>query len=212
VDPYLRFGLICAVLVVVPGPTFAVVIEQTWRRGQTAGLLTVAGNSTSLVLWATASVCGLSAILVDSARALTLLRFVGGVVLGVLGMMALRRIRQPIRAHAARAHSAEGGGRSTFHVGLLTNLTNPKPAIVYLTVLPSVVSADCGAATLVMLALLQVSMSTAWYSGLVFVTSRLHRASFGPLVGRWLGLLAGGAMMVLGVDIALSAILPRGLW
>lgn len=57
------FVLTCLLLAVVPGPSFAVLINQSVRHGRTAGLATVLGNTTGLLIWAVASAFGLTALI-----------------------------------------------------------------------------------------------------------------------------------------------------
>ena len=76
-------------LAIVPGANNATITRQVLRRGRSAGLLTVAGTSTGILLWASAGALGLSAVLVAQPAAFQALRLVGAALLAGLGMLSL---------------------------------------------------------------------------------------------------------------------------
>ncbi|MBS0521081.1 MAG: LysE family transporter, partial [Proteobacteria bacterium] len=58
------FGVFIPALL-LPGPDFVAVVRSSMTRGTTAGLLTTVGVSTGLAFYATLSLLGLSAVLVQ---------------------------------------------------------------------------------------------------------------------------------------------------
>ncbi len=81
---------------------------------------------------------GVSALLVRSATAFTVLKIVGACYLVVLGLLAFRAARRTARASATEPVDARlpRSARASFAQGFLNNVLNPKPALFYLAFLP----------------------------------------------------------------------------
>lgn len=121
----------------VPGPDTMYIIGRSIAQGRHAGFLSALGISSGSLIHATAAAFGLSAILVSSAVAFSLVKWAGVVYLVYLGVrMLLNRAPQvPISAR-----EAAGADRwAIYRQGLLTNLFNPKVAIFFLAFLPQFV-------------------------------------------------------------------------
>src|SRR5919198_6621089 len=88
------------VVTVVPGPDMALITRQVVTRGRRAAQATIFGNLSGLVVHATALVVGLSALLVASATAYTVVKLAGAAYLVFLGVQSLRQAR---RTRASRA-------------------------------------------------------------------------------------------------------------
>ena len=131
------FTLAATVVTVTPGADMALVARRAITDGWRRASWTSAGVLTGLLVHATASAIGISAILLRSATAFTVLKVAGACYLVVLGILSLRSARRTVRddvptADARRARSA----RSSFAQGFLNNVLNPKPALFYLAFMP----------------------------------------------------------------------------
>ena len=121
-------------LTVTPGPDMALVLRNGVRGGAPLAWWTGLGCCAGITVHATLAVLGLSAILAASAAAYTVLRIAGGVYLIYLGAMALLG---SFRDHATPSLPEEAVGRGeAFRQGVLSNILNPKIALLFLTLLP----------------------------------------------------------------------------
>ena len=94
----------------LPGANNASITRQTLMHGRRAGLLTVAGASAGILIWAGAAAIGLSAILLANPATYLAIRIGGAAVLFALGIQALWALRKrPRPSHAARQARAEPG-------------------------------------------------------------------------------------------------------
>jgi threonine/homoserine/homoserine lactone efflux protein len=191
----LAFVAVAAVLIVTPGPDMALVLRNTVRGGRAAGLRTVAGTGCGLAVWALASAVGVATLVAASTRVFAVWKLAGGVYLVYLGVRALVAARRgeeaPVRARSG----------SPFRQGLLSNLLNPKLAVLFTTLLPQFVAHDDPAWKPALLALVFVAMGLAWLVTYAFVV--------GAVVGRrWLAraaeAVAGVAMIALGSRLAFT--------
>lgn len=132
------FTLAAGLLVLLPGPDTVVVLRSIVRGGRRRGVATVLGIQTGLLLWITAAVLGLAALLRASEVAYTVLRFAGAAYLLWLGL-------QSLRARSARVDAPESGrsplGGTGYWAGLLSNVLNPKVGVFFVTFLPGFVPA-----------------------------------------------------------------------
>lgn len=209
----LPFLGVVAVITLLPGPDMALGVRNGVRGGRRATWLTGVGCLTGLAVWGGASVLGLAALLAASGRAFDVVRLLGAAYLLVLGVGALRTallgpreaagwrgllaVEPPARAGAA------GGGVTWFRQGLLSNLLNPKIALLFLTLLPQFVGAHEGrAAATAELALALLALEVVWWAmfsvAVGAVTSALSRSR----VRRTIEGLAGTLLVGLAVSVA----------
>jgi threonine/homoserine/homoserine lactone efflux protein len=189
---------IAALLTITPGAGTAMVVRSALRGGWRAAVLTIAGNSVGVVLWAVLSVLGISALVAASEVAFLVLKLTGAVVLVWLGAQSLLR--------AGRAGSAPLTPvvrRRAFRDGLLTSVTNPKLAVFFVALFPQFV--DDRAAVLpttLLMAALIVLFDFAWYSGLALLVSRAKREVMRSRVARWVERTTGAVLIALGARVA----------
>jgi threonine/homoserine/homoserine lactone efflux protein len=193
------FVLTCVLIVVAPGPSFAVIVNQSIRHGRRAGLLVVAGNTTALTFWATASALGLTALIRTSVIAFTVLKIAGAAYLCLLGVQALLRSRRPVPEDAGPPVARTGW--AAYRAGLLTNLTNPKAAVLYLALFPQFLPPGGGLRDVFGLALVQMCISASWYLLVVLAVAGVRRLLSRSIVRRWLDRATSVVLIGLGVRL-----------
>lgn len=118
------FLAVAVVVIVAPGPDFALTVKNTVRGG---GVATALGVVTGQVMWVGATAAGVAALLAASHPAFVALRLVGAAYLVWLGLATLlTRGGHRLRLRAG----------SPFREGLLSNLANPKMPVFFLSLLP----------------------------------------------------------------------------
>src|SRR5690242_18802976 len=85
----LGFAALSVVLVIIPGPAVMLVLKSAVARGRGPALVTALGVLTADLVWALASVAGLTAVLVSSQIAFDIVRYVGAAYLIYLGIKLL---------------------------------------------------------------------------------------------------------------------------
>lgn len=197
----LAFVAVAAVIVVVPGPDMALVLRTGLRGGRRPALATALGINAGLVVWALASAVGLAALLHASATAFTMLKLAGSLYLVWLGLRLLVDSFRGRRPEAPAA--APTASRAAFRQGLLTNLLNPKVAVVYTTLIPQFVEPGAGAGTrTVVLAATFVLMGLAWLTTYAIAVASIGRALGRPRVRAWIERITGAVLVALGVRLA----------
>jgi threonine/homoserine/homoserine lactone efflux protein len=171
---YGGFLAFAAVLVLIPGPDFAVVTKNTLATGRTRGRWTALGVGTSNALQGMAAATGLSALIVRAQGVFETIKWMGVCYLAFLGLQALcsalRGRYQPIDAEEQlRSGAAFGGWRQ----GFVSNVTNPKVLVFYLAVLPQFLHPGVSPGWLLAFAWSHALLSLAY---LLALSTGLHRA------------------------------------
>jgi threonine/homoserine/homoserine lactone efflux protein len=135
VPPHLlAFAGLSAVLVAIPGPAVVLVMKSAIARGRRTAVITACGVLVADLVWALASVAGLTALLVSSRTAFEVLRYAGAAYLLYLGVRLL--LTRDVDALRGSVAMPRVGVRRAFVEGLLCDLSNPKTLIVFASVIP----------------------------------------------------------------------------
>src|ERR1700704_568042 len=129
----LAFALISFGLVLTPGPNMIYLISRSIAQGRTAGLVSLGGVALGFVFYMLCAVFGITALLFAVPYAYDALRFAGAAYLLWLAWQALKpNGRSPFQVKKLQVN----GPRKLFAMGFVTNLLNPKIAMLYLALLP----------------------------------------------------------------------------
>ena len=177
------FVVAALALLLVPGPAVLYVVARSIDQGRRAGLVSVLGIHVGTLVHIAAATLGLSALVVSSAVAFTVVKIAGAVYLIGLGLWTLFSSR----AEPDVALGGERNLRRAFAQGIVVNVLNPKTALFFLAFLPQFVDPE----------------RTVWTQGLYAVTA--------GTLARWLRArrrvlrYASGSVFVgLGVSAALA--------
>jgi threonine/homoserine/homoserine lactone efflux protein len=134
------FAAAALALIVVPGPAVLYIVAQSIDRGRRAGLVSALGVATGGLVHVTAAAVGLSALLVSSATAFTVVKVAGAAYLIGVGLLTLLRRPEEPALEAPRERRL----RRVYGQGVLVNVLNPKTALFFLAFLPQFVDGDAG--------------------------------------------------------------------
>ncbi|MBO0807604.1 MAG: LysE family translocator [Actinobacteria bacterium] len=170
---YAEFLVFAALLVLVPGPDFAVVTRNALAGGRRRGRWTSAGVATSNLVQGTAAVCGLSAVIVRAQPVFETIKWAGVAYLALLDLQAIRSaIRGRYELTGDRQPAAVARPLAGWRQGFLSNITNPKVLVFYLAVLPQFLIPGAGPGWLLALAWSHAALSLGW---LLVLTAGLHQ-------------------------------------
>jgi threonine/homoserine/homoserine lactone efflux protein len=203
----LPFLLVVAVLTVSPGPDMVLVLRNGARGGASAAWRTGLGCCTGIAVHASAAVLGLAGVLAASASAFTAVKLAGAAYLVWLGASALWRSR---RGAAPSPEPPPGAGPPEpaggyYRQGMLTNLLNPKIALLFLTLLPQFVAAgEPRVATTAVLAAVFLAGAVLWWRLFSLAVGGLGAALARPRVRTALDRVTGVVLVGLGLRVALE--------
>ena len=129
----IAFAFVALGLVVTPGPNMMYLVSRSICQGRRAGLISLGGVGLGFLVYMVAAALGLTALLFAVPFAYDVLRLAGAVYLLHLAWQALK----PGGRSAFQVRDLPvDSNRRLFAMGFLTNLLNPKAAMLYLSLLP----------------------------------------------------------------------------
>jgi threonine/homoserine/homoserine lactone efflux protein len=129
------------VLLLTPGPAVLYIVARSVQQGRKAGLVSVLGIHLGTIVHITAAAVGLSALVVSSALAFAVVKYLGAAYLIWVGIRTLMTKDPYPQLPALPAEPL----RRAFRDGFVVNLFNPKTAIFFLAFLPQFVDPSRGA-------------------------------------------------------------------
>lgn len=193
------FSAAALAIAVSPGPGIFYVAARTLAGGRGEGLASSFGTGLGGLVHVAAGAVGVSALVMASAEAFTILKLAGALYLVWLGLKAIREARQPFEANVTTT-----GAARAFREGILVEALNPKTAAFFLAFLPQFVDPTAGPIWLqfLLLGLISVTLNTAVDVVVAMLASRARSIAVGrPTLLRRLRTGAGGAIAALGVAL-----------
>ncbi len=192
----IAFALIALGMVLTPGPNMVYLISRSICQGRVAGLISLGGVALGFVFYMLCAAFGITAIVMAVPYAYDALRFGGALYLLYLAWQAVRPGgRSPFQLRDLPKDSP----RRLFMMGFLTNLLNPKIAVMYLSLLPQFISPEHGSVLAQSLVLgfaqivISVSVNAAIAIAAGTIAGFLASRPVWVLVQRWLmGAVLGG--------------------
>jgi threonine/homoserine/homoserine lactone efflux protein len=129
----LAFALVCFGMVLTPGPNMIYLISRSITQGPAAGIVSLGGVALGFVFYMLCAAFGITALLLAVPYAYDVLRLAGAAYLLWLAWQAVKPGgRSPFQVKKLAVDSP----RKLFAMGFVTNLLNPKIAMLYLALLP----------------------------------------------------------------------------
>lgn len=128
-------------MVLTPGPNMMYLVSRTVTQGRRAGLVSLSGVAAGFAVYLTAAATGITAVFALVPQLYLALKLAGACYLGYLAWQAVRPGGTSVFAPTTLPADP---ARRLFTMGLLTNLLNPKIAVMYLALIPQFVAPDGG--------------------------------------------------------------------
>lgn len=206
-DPasWIAFAAIALGMVLTPGPNMVYLVSRSICQGRVAGFISLGGVALGFLFYMVCAAFGITAVVMAVPFAYDLLRVTGALYLLYLAWQAVKPGgRSPFQVRSL----PKDGPRKLFLMGLLTNLLNPKIAVMYLSLLPQFIRPGHGSvlAQSVVLGVTQVGISVTVNSLIVLgsgaIAAFLMRRPFWAVVQRW---LMGTVLAAMAVRMATEA-------
>ena len=198
------FALVSLGMVLTPGPNMIYLISRSITQGPAAGIVSLGGVALGFVCYMLCAAFGITALLFAVPFAYDALRLAGAAYLLWLAWQALRPGgRSPFQVKKLQVD----GPRRLFAMGLVTNLLNPKIAMLYLALLPQFIDPSGGSVLMQSLVLgsTQIAISVSVNAGIALaagsIAQFLGQRPTWLLLQRW---LMGTVLAGLAVRMALE--------
>jgi threonine/homoserine/homoserine lactone efflux protein len=203
---FLAFISISIFVLITPGPDTALVVRNTIVGGRRSGVFTALGIVSGQAIWVFATSIGIVALLVASEPVFHAVRLGGAAYLIYLGARSLYEAARSGRWHDAaegRPPAQHLSSRTAFTQGLASDLSNPKMAAFFTSLLPQFATPGDGAfLNLMLLGAVFCLMTLAWLTLYALAVARAGDFLRRRNVRRALEGLMGAALIALGLRIA----------
>jgi threonine/homoserine/homoserine lactone efflux protein len=192
-----------AVGAVSPGPSFVLVARTAVAASRQDGMATALGMGVGVAIFALAALLGLHALFNAIPWIYTAVKILGGLYLLYLAYRIWRGAKEPLTVASAAPDHAPAGKNllRSFLLGLGTQLSNPKTAIVFSSVFAALLPQNPPAFFFIALPVICFFIDAIWYTVVAYTlsssTSRSAYLRYKVVVDR----TAGGVMGALGIRL-----------
>jgi threonine/homoserine/homoserine lactone efflux protein len=200
----LTFTIVAALLVMSPGPNGVLIAKTVPTSGKTAGLANLLGFVSAFYLHGALSILGISILLVQSAWAFSIVKYLGAAYLCWVGVKALWAAYQGIGVTPEISPAKRKRNLVNAYVeGFLTNALNPKVSMFYLAVFPQFIESVSGAAlSAFFLVFIHSMINAVWFGSMILLFAVLAKGAKNPIFQRWLKGVTGVVFIGFGVKLA----------
>jgi threonine/homoserine/homoserine lactone efflux protein len=201
---YLALVGVAAGTVLLPGPDMLVVLRTALAAGTRSGVWAALGSGTGNLVWGTATVLGVTAVLAASPAAFSALKLAGAAYLAWLAAQALRAaLRGDLLADPDPTEPPPSAGRA-FRRGLASDLANVKVGLFWTALVPQFLVPGAGAGPAAAMVLTMALLCFAGMGGFAVLAGRLRPALARPLASRVVNGLVGVLLMALAAGLAVA--------
>ena len=212
-DNLLLFVPMAAILVMLPGPDFALIAKISLMNGRPQGQAAAVGVALGICVHTTAAMLGISAIIAQSVLWFSVLKYVGAGYLVWLGIQALRAgqsVSQAVVKTALRCDAACSAQRLDmrqwlhfFGQGFLTNALNPKAVLIFLTFLPQFMDPHAPLAPqFLTLGSIMSGLCLFWFVPLAYMLGRIRHIFENSRFQKWMHRCTGLVFIAVGLKLA----------
>src|SRR5262245_36464223 len=188
-----------------PGPSFLVVARLAVSSSRGDGLYAALGMGVGGLIFACLSLLGLHGLLLAVPSLYLALKALGGLYLVYLGIRIWRGAREPLAGNDIEASTGSQPPTRSFALGLATQLSNPKTAVVYASIFAAFLPATPTIAFNLCVAGLAFFIEAGWYAFVRVALSSERPRYIYLRYKAWIDRTAGAVMIALGLRLAASS-------
>jgi len=199
------FALVALGMVLTPGPNMVYLLSRSIMQGRRAGLISLCGVILGFFFYMVCAAFGLTALLLAVPYAYEAIQWAGAAYLLYLAWSAVKPGARSVLT--PRTDLMPDGPRKLFTMGFVTNLLNPKIAILYLSLLPQFIDPAQGHLLLQGITLGLVQIGISFTVNLAIVCTAGTIAGWFAMRPAWLGVqrwLMASVLTALAVRLALD--------
>ena len=169
IDSWLKLAVICFLGALSPGPSLALVVNNTIVRGRLYGIFTGLGHGFGIGLWALLTSAGISEIIMDKSALLLVLQSLGACLIAYVGF---RTIVDGDWTIIQQKHPESGSSETLIRgagEGFLISIFNPKIALFFLAIFSHVVSSEADRLEIILMGSTAAIIDALWYVSVSFM-------------------------------------------
>lgn len=201
----ISIGSAVAIGAMSPGPSFVMVARTAVASTRLNGLSAALGMGIGGMLFAIAALFGLHTLLAAVPWLYVSIKMVGGTYLAYLGFKIFRSAQDSLIDPASVEVAPTGKAPRFFLLGLGTQISNPKTALVYASIFAALLPHDVPLSLMFSLPFIVLLIEAGWYAIVALALSSTAPCAAYLRYKCWIDRTAGSAMMFLGAKLVISA-------
>lgn len=195
----IQVTLIAIIMAISPGADFAMVTRNSLFYSRKAGLYSALGVACATWIHTAYTLAGLVVLIAAGGWLFTLVKWLGVAYLMYVGWKTWHS-GMAISDNTGKAPTS--GNWQHFRDGFITNATNPKTTLFYLSIFTQVVSPDTSLAMQCLYGLIICLAHGGWFALVALGITHTRVLSVLKRVGHHVGRVLGGSLMLMGISLA----------
>jgi len=202
VPAILTVALIHLLCVISPGPDFIMTIRNSLVYSRRSGFYSSIGLGLGIMVHVTYCLAGIALIISRSVLLFSIIKYVGAAYLLYIGIKSIRAKPSHDTAAVEKHQRADLTKSQALRMGFITNVTNPKVTLFFLSLFTLVIHPGTPLAVKVIMGSEMVLATILWFSVVTVVAShRLVRNRVGK-IQHYLERFMGGILILFSLKVA----------
>lgn len=205
-NEFAKLAAVYFLVLLVPGPDFAVTARQSVHFGRRAGISTALGVAAGISIHILYSLLGIGALMQTTPWVMRAMKLLGAAYLGYLGWALLRGASSSFETGIPEKGASAPGKWRAFRTGFVTNVTNPKATLFFLAMFTATISASTPLKVQIFYGIWMCAMTAVWFMSISLLFSNsIVRKKFIRL-GYWFERATGAIFLAFAVELIFLAI------
>ncbi len=207
IDNYFAFILTGLFLVMTPGMDTLLVLNKSIGQGKKAGVYTTLGISSGILVHTFLGAIGLSMLIAKSPIAFSVIKYLGAAYIIYLGVMKFAEKSKAVRVEEQVETKPVGTSKNDYLSGLITNVLNPKVAILFLAFFPQFINPNHlnSPVPFILLGTTMTLIGIIWFLSLTFFSNYFSQKFKKSKKSNFpLNKISGLVFIIMGISIALA--------
>lgn len=150
-DNWLSFIVISLMIIIIPGPDFFIVLNNTLKGNAKNGIMAGLGISSAHVFYSALAAFGLIFILTTSYYVFTVIKILGSIYIAYLGIKTILNAKKAFNISTDKDVKTDMKLRLSYKQGFISTIFNPKAILFYVSILPQFITKEDGSMQILVL-------------------------------------------------------------
>ena len=162
-DNWLSFIVISLMIIIIPGPDFFIVLNNTLKGNAKNGIMAGLGISSAHVFYSALAAFGLIFILTTSYHVFTVTKILGSIYNAYLGIKTILNAKKAFNISTDKDVKTDMKLRLSYKQGFISTIFNPKAILFYVSILPQFITKEDGSMQILVLSSLFILTVFIWF-------------------------------------------------
>lgn len=162
-DNWLSFIVISLMIIIIPGPDFFIVLNNTLKGNAKNGIMADLGISSAHVFYSALAAFGLIFILTTSYYVFTVIKILGSIYIAYLGIKTILNAKKAFNISTDKDVKTDMKLRLSYKQGFISTIFNPKAILFYVSILPQFITKEDGSMQILVLSSLFILTVFIWF-------------------------------------------------